>query len=383
MSERRTSRASFVHAVALAGAVSFSAHPGVAAEPASPESLELQVRDCAPPRFEQQALHAALLLELGGARVRVRLNPTRAAPTEALLHVAIACEPRLSATVVLTATNDGSSTAREIALHDIAPADHARALALASAELLRARWPELAAPVQTSDVAPPPRAVPSRAGFDDAPESTPPDSAPMASQLAPAAAASAKPAPPSERSSAAPARDRGTAPERSGVSMRVAAAGVLRSLPEHGAAPLGAEAWFGVQRLLLGADLLLERDSHELGVASTGVVAGFGGYALPLRSASGSRLLLVPIGALGISWVSGKPARPGVAFGDARELYADLRARLLLEIELFTGAIPVLGVDVGYARGLAALANDEVVLATGGAFAGLTLGVAVPLAAHR
>jgi len=129
---------------------------------AMPARVELARPACSPTSFDERAYIKLLRIELatdGVAELEVRETPAASSseageraspPSLALLEIRNACAP--DPTIAIDDAATGKRVERAVDLGSVTPAARARVLALATAELLRASWAELALPD-----APPPR----------------------------------------------------------------------------------------------------------------------------------------------------------------------------------------------------------------------------------
>jgi hypothetical protein len=174
-----------------------------------PERVLLRATGCAPPPFDEEALARFLRVELaedgvktvlrGGAIPEASAQATAPAyPREATVSILDACSGR--AMIAVIESSGGGSARRAVDLAGTQPALRERALALAIAELLRARWADISAPPRDNDPSPHSEAAGAQNGGSPAPDSR----APPAPPPRPPPPLSARSPPPAAAPAAAP-----------------------------------------------------------------------------------------------------------------------------------------------------------------------------------
>ena len=426
---RRWSRGSWTgpKPAALATAAAIFATSSFASAESMPLSVRLTIHDCSPPVLSAVDVFRAVTLELKHGGVE-RVTMERS--SEAALDLAVNCDRKLEATLVL-ATTSGRERVQRFRLDDVRARDRPRALALMSAEFVRRTWPALAladsAPAAHDEHAQAPRDEPARSADDGQPSTSVGASAeaarPADARAAPstndgqpnpsvgASAEAARPddtraegAPPAARDSTspapttavlAPADTRPSGPSEAPVEIRRVsgargpeledtglrrttydASGAARWFTAYGSLLWGGNLGLHAGRFVASAEVLGASRTTQLGTASVGIASACGGIHLWQWDAPRFQLALGAGASLGVAWASANAGRAGVSVHDGTAPYADVR--LIAEGAVRAGSLRVLGsLQGGRAAGMVSRAGDEVAGATGGWFLGATLGLGV------
>lgn len=312
-------------------------------------------------------LREALTLELRAQQIELAAPESALGPEDVLLEVDSGCEPEREQ-IVLRAIRGTEQRERSVSVLDVSEGSRSRALALSLAELV-----EIV--LQPTD---------DRLGGGDTRSAG--DSAASGSLLLPEATQKA-PQPPTQARASPTAISqskmfRAAAPTESVPTPRGAAWGVRIAIaPEARWFLLGSALWGGraqldLRRLSLGASWLGGQASAPAGSVAAAVMHGSIGFRAS-ESKYGRRLLLAwgPRIGLGIVRAEGI-SNPDASGGRIIQTYTDAAlfglGELRLEDDLRAGA----GVELGYARGIIALADGE----RTGYFGGVLLGAAIHLA---
>jgi hypothetical protein len=392
-----------------------------------PLSVRLTIHDCSPPVLSAVDVFRAVALELkqgGVERVTMTASSSRA---EAELDIAVNCDPKLEATLVL-ATTSGREQVQRFRLDDMRARVRPRALALMSAEFVRRTWPVLAlgesAPSAQDGQAQAPRDERARSTDDGQPSTSvgasadaarpgdarvapstengqpntpvgaaaeaarPGDAraegAPSQGSVSPAATttmlvpADMRPSGPSEEPVETQRVSGAGAPERRDTGLRrtYQASGAARWFASYGSLLWGGNVGLRAGRFAASAEALGASRTTQLGTASVGILSGGGAVHLLQWEAPRFQLAMGAGASLGVAWASANASRAGVSVHDGTALYADVR--LIAEAAVRAGSLRMLGaLQGGRAAGTVSRAGDEVAGATGGWFLGATLGIGV------
>lgn len=339
-------------------------------EPGAPEAIAVEFSDCEPERFSADSIVGAVRRELEGVTV---LQPAPAAGvneyTRVELHLAVDCSldaQRIHAAVVNP--RSGARVERDLSLADVPVEDRPRVVALASGELLQTLGYQLHA---SSTESAPTAAFPPAA---DAPRT--------ASETVTSAKPPARTRPPAPRPPAtgnAPPRDSrqtddALAGARQTRTIEWLVGGKLRWFPEQGGLLVGGGGGVRLERFALGLEALTGSSEDPLGEAWVGTSALTAGYELARVTHGALALRGAIAGALGLTWAFAERSAPNVDSFSTVQLYLDARATLVLEWGPAEATRLLLGLELGRAAGLIATADDQPIAATGGWFAGTTLG---------
>jgi len=373
---------------ALVVAVGFASFERRALASPLPDTLSFQLSACPSPELDANSLADAVRSELEADGVG-RVIGAPSAESDGSLTVHVDCDAALTAQVTLKSNHTGRERHERIALGDAAPSARARALALALAELMRADWPVLSGTPspRTVDAASESNAPQALTG--DGRETAASDSAaskPAAPKSAaskpPASKASPKSTPKKTEVAAAPVVESPTPDEHKRASpangprnaaVTLALAARLRWFIDYQSVLLGGDLGADFRALRLRAEVLASSASDALGSASLGSAALCVGYRVFDWRLGAMNLAAYPMASAGITWLRGDSAQPSTRVEPATGFYGDVR--VVLEASLPRWALaPTLSADVGRASGFVARSGDHTLGATGGFFAGASLG---------
>jgi hypothetical protein len=357
-----------------------------------PQSVRLTIHDCSSPVLSAVDVFSAVALELkhGGVEVTMGASFRR---IDAELEMAVNCDPKLEATLVLVTTS-GRERVQRFRLDDIRTKDRPRALALMSAEFVRRTWPALAlgenAPSADDEHAQAPRDERARSK-DDVQPNTSGGAAPDAAHPGDARAEGAPSASRGSMSRAATTAVLGAAAMRpsghsedpvgnqrvSGAKApELSASGATRWFAEYGSLLWGGNVGLRAGRLAASTEALGAFRTTHLGTASVAIVSAVGAIHLWQWEAPRFQLAMGAGASLGVAWARAQAGRAGVSVHDGTAPYADVR--IIADAAVRAGSLRVLGsLQGGRAAGTVSLAGDEVAGATGGWFLGGTLGIGV------
>jgi len=407
---------------ALATAAAILAASSLASAESMPFSVRLTLHDCSPPVLSAVGVFRAVTLELkqgGVERVTMGASSSR---TEAELDMAMICDSKLEAILVL-ATASGREREQRFRLDDMRAKDRPRALALMSAEFVRRTWPALAlgerAPSDhdaqalrdqrarstddgqpntslgaAADTARPGDARAARSADDGQPNTSvgasgdarPGDAraegAPSASRGSTLPEATTtmltpedmRPSQPSEEPVETQRVSGAKAPElvASTAAPRVSrarapeltASGATRWFAAYGSLLWGGSVGLRAGRFAASAEGLGASRTTDLGTASVGIVSAGGAIHLWQWEAPRFQLAMGAGASLGVAWASASAGRAGVSVHDGTALYADVR--IITEAAVRAGSLRVLGSLLGgRAAGTVSRAGDEIAGATG------------------
>jgi len=328
-----------------------------------PDSIEVDVRDCAPPQFGGAERSIALELQLSGIRsVERRVTDAPAAR----LTVVLSCTPSVEATAILYDLVTANEVARHFPLADTPEPERARALALALTEFVRGEWLGLSARSEAADgpagVAVRVHPVPAIA--DKNGSAAAPVPAPTAAPRAPAPAAPAASATLPVNSPPAPKADQA----------RLAVMARARFFAQYSTLAFGGSAGLELGRFTPRVEALFARSSTALGRAAFGGAAAAIGFEA-FRARHGQFAVAAgPAVSAGVTWATGSSDRANVRVQNQIAPYADLRAEL-------SGALRVGAIDlstlleVGAAAGISEFAGTQLAGGYGGWFGGVGVGV--------
>ncbi|MGC4086659.1 MAG: hypothetical protein QM756_01945 [Polyangiaceae bacterium] len=321
--------------------------PAAAADP----DLSVAFVDCDVDPLGKQAVLRALALELGRSGVR------DSSPDNANIALRYRCDG--SASVLIRRTN--SALERELRVDDVPARERARALALAVAELARAAED----PSSSVGAATP---VDDGGSVPAATESTKPAPRSEATPKAPSAAPDTTP---SDGLGAAPSEPAPTDSNALGVF----ASGALRlnfdALGLHYGGALGLD-W---RHFRAQVEASWARTSVPRGSITSGVLTARFGRAVPLLTLGKLQAGAALSGSAGINWATGDSSVVGTRVRRVLMPYADARLSLWATGRSRSSFTPLCEVFAGRAAGIVATADAESVIATGGWFSGVELGL--------
>lgn len=355
-------------AVAVLVAFGTSAARAQTGDASSQQALHIDVRACELEVLGEGPLREALQLEL-----TPRTGSATGAP-HSPVALELSCEGSGLARLVIRADDDQTTRRRMLFLGDVPPADRARTVALAAAELVRGP-----AEQAVEDIAAEPREPAS------APESS--SEAAIPSAATPVESASDLPPPAPEAPSRATAQLESTASEpaprqvdapteaSSRIALRIG--GELRAFASPFTLAGGVRGalwweWIGVEAAALWA-----AHATDLGTARASLIAGG-----PVVRILSSRLGNVPVGLhlaieLGAATVSGDPIDGAAATSATDVFYA---ARFGGNVEPFVvGPVAVhLTLGAGYGGGPVGRVAGQPSVTASGFFVAATLGLRIP-----